>query len=48
MAKRRRSLDDPIDYARGRQREAPILTVITESTVQWLLYRRMNAQQQMC
>jgi hypothetical protein len=30
--------------ARGR---APISTAITESTVQWLLHRRMNAQQHM-
>ena len=31
-----------IDYAKARR-----CTAITESTVQWLLHRRMNAQQQM-
>ena len=36
-----------IDYATARQCEEPISTAITESTVQWLLHRRMNAQQQM-
>jgi hypothetical protein len=36
-----------IDYATARRREEPISTAITESTVQWLLHRRMNAQQQM-
>jgi hypothetical protein len=36
-----------IDYATARQREEPISTAVTESTVQWLLHRRMNAQQQM-
>ena len=36
-----------IDYATTRRREEPISTAITESTVQWLLHRRMNAQQQM-
>jgi hypothetical protein len=36
-----------IDYATARRREEPILTAITESTVQWRLHRRMNAQQQM-
>ena len=36
-----------IDYATSRRREEPISTAITESTVQWLLHRRMNAQQQM-
>jgi hypothetical protein len=30
-----------------RRREEPISTAIAESTVQWLLHRRMNAQQQM-
>jgi hypothetical protein len=30
-----------------RRREEPISTAITESTVQWLLHRKMNAQQQM-
>src|SRR5271156_1058875 len=36
-----------IDCATARRREEPISTAITESTVQWLLHRRMNAQQQM-
>jgi hypothetical protein len=36
-----------IDYAAARHAEEPISTAITESTVQWLLHRRMNAQQQM-
>jgi hypothetical protein len=36
-----------IDYATARRREEPISTAITDSTVQWLLHRRMNAQQQM-
>jgi hypothetical protein len=36
-----------IDYAKARRREEPISTAVTESTVQWLLHRRMNAQQQM-
>jgi hypothetical protein len=36
-----------IDYATARHRGEPISTAITESTVQWLLHRRMNAQQQM-
>jgi hypothetical protein len=36
-----------IDYATARRGEEPISTAITESTVQWLLHRRMNAQQQM-
>jgi hypothetical protein len=36
-----------IDYATARRCEKPISTAITESTVQWLLHRRMNAQQQM-
>jgi hypothetical protein len=31
----------------ARRCEAPISTAVTESTVQWLLHRRMNAQQQM-
>jgi hypothetical protein len=35
-----------IEYATARRREEPISTAITESTVQWLLHRRMNAQQQ--
>ena len=36
-----------IDYATARRCEEPISTAVTESTVQWLLHRRMNAQQQM-
>jgi hypothetical protein len=36
-----------IDYATARRHEEPISAAITESTVQWLLHRRMNAQQQM-
>src|SRR5712671_1589103 len=36
-----------IDYATARRREEPISTAVTESTVHWLLHRRMNAQQQM-
>jgi hypothetical protein len=36
-----------IDYATARRCEAPISTAVTESRVQWLLHRRMNAQQQM-
>ena len=36
-----------IDYATGRRCDKPISTAITESTVQWLLHRRMSAQQQM-
>jgi hypothetical protein len=36
-----------IDYATARRRGEPISTVVTESMVQWLLHRRMNAQQQM-
>lgn len=36
-----------IDYAVARRREEPISAAATESTVQWLLYRRMNASQQM-
>jgi len=32
-----------VDYATARRREEPISTAITESTVQWLLHRRMNA-----
>jgi hypothetical protein len=36
-----------IDYAAARRRAEPISTAVTESTVQWLLHRRMNAQQQM-
>ena len=36
-----------IDYATARRCNEPISTAITESTVQWLLHRRMSAQQQM-
>jgi hypothetical protein len=36
-----------VDYATARRCEEPISTAITESTVQRLLHRRMNAQQQM-
>jgi hypothetical protein len=36
-----------INYTTARRREEPISTAITESTVQWLLHRRMSAQQQM-
>ena len=36
-----------IDYATARRREEPISTAVTESTVHWLVHRRMNAQQQM-
>jgi hypothetical protein len=34
-----------IDYAAARHQDEPISTAVTESTVQWLLHRRMNAQQ---
>jgi len=36
-----------IEYATARHRDEPISMAVTESTVQWLLRRRMNAQQQM-
>src|SRR5271165_2837029 len=36
-----------IDYATARRCEEPISTATTESTVQWLLHRRMGANQQM-
>ena len=36
-----------IDYAEGRRDGEPISTATTESTVQWLLHRRMGANQQM-
>src|ERR1700724_2540195 len=36
-----------IDYTTARRCEEPISTAITESTVQWLLHRRITAQQQM-
>ena len=32
-----------IDYATARRREEPISTAVIESTVRWLLHRRMNA-----
>jgi hypothetical protein len=31
-----------IDYAKTRRSDEPISTAITESTVQWLLHRRMG------
>ena len=36
-----------IDHAEGRRRGEPISTATTEGTVQWLLHRRMGADQQM-
>jgi hypothetical protein len=36
-----------IDYAKARRCGEPISTATTESTVQWLLHRRMSARQQM-
>jgi hypothetical protein len=36
-----------IDYATASRREEAISTVVTESTVQSLVHRRMNAQQRM-
>ena len=36
-----------IDYATARGTDEPISTATTESTVQWLLHRRMSANQQM-
>jgi hypothetical protein len=36
-----------IDYATARQEDEPISTAVTESAVQWLLHRQMNAQQHM-
>ena len=36
-----------IDYAAARRQDEPISTAVTESTVQWMLHRRMNAQQHM-
>ena len=36
-----------IDYATARSQDEPISTAVIESTVQWLLHRRMNAQQHM-
>jgi hypothetical protein len=36
-----------INYAGARRSDEPISTATTESTVQWLLHRRMNGNQQM-
>jgi hypothetical protein len=36
-----------IDYATARRSDEPISTATTEGTVQWLLHRRMGANQQM-
>jgi hypothetical protein len=36
-----------IDYATARGTDDPISTATTESTVQWLLHRRMGTNQQM-
>jgi hypothetical protein len=36
-----------IDYATARRSDEPISTATTESTVRWLLHRRMGANQQM-
>jgi hypothetical protein len=36
-----------IDYSTTPGTSAPISTATTESTVQWLLHRRMGANQQM-
>jgi hypothetical protein len=36
-----------IDYAAARHDAEPISTAPTKSTVQWLLHRRMGANQQM-
>jgi hypothetical protein len=36
-----------IDYATARRIDEPISTATTETTVQWLLHRRMGANQQM-
>jgi hypothetical protein len=36
-----------IDYATARRSGEPFSTATTESTVQWLLHRRMGAHQQM-
>jgi hypothetical protein len=36
-----------IDYATARRSDQPISTATTESAVQWLLHRRMGANQQM-
>jgi hypothetical protein len=39
--------DRVIDDATARRNDEPISTATTESTVQWLLHRRMGANQQM-
>jgi hypothetical protein len=36
-----------IDYASARRQDELISTPVTESAVQWLLHRRMNARQHM-
>ena len=36
-----------IDYASAQRQDELISTPVTESAVQWLLYRRMNARQHM-
>jgi hypothetical protein len=36
-----------IDYATAWHEDEPISTAVTDSTVRWLLHRRMNAQQHM-
>jgi hypothetical protein len=36
-----------INYAKARRNDEPFSTATTESTVQWLLHRRMGANQQM-
>jgi hypothetical protein len=36
-----------VDFATPDDVEEPLLTAVIESAVRWLLYRRMNAQQQM-
>jgi hypothetical protein len=36
-----------IDYATARRGDAPISTATTASTAQWLLHRRMDANQHM-
>jgi hypothetical protein len=36
-----------VNYATARRRDEPISTTTTESTVQWLLHRRIGANPQM-
>src|SRR6202012_1020498 len=36
-----------IDYATARRRDEPISTAVSERAVQWLMRRRLSAQQQM-